>query len=74
MQKVKKHLRQIFMLTINSRRGEHNRPARLCDLTPCDFFLWGYLIQNVSKYHLLLENSDLHNILSHFSDVRHSIL
>lgn len=30
-----------------SRYGDQNWPARLCDLTPCDFFLWSYLKSNV---------------------------
>ncbi|EFN79275.1 hypothetical protein EAI_06104, partial [Harpegnathos saltator] len=26
-----------------SRRGDVNSPPRSCDLTPLDFFLWGFL-------------------------------
>ena len=29
------------------RRGSHEWPARSPDLTPCDFFLWGWLKEQV---------------------------
>ena len=29
------------------RRGPHEWPARSCDITPCDFFLWGWAKQEV---------------------------
>ena len=29
------------------RRGPHEWPARSCDITPCDFFLWGWAKQKV---------------------------
>ena len=29
------------------RRGPHEWPARSPDLTPCDFFLWGWLKEQV---------------------------
>ena len=34
--------------TIGEKLGEH-RPARSPDLTPCEFFLWGYLKEEVYK-------------------------
>jgi hypothetical protein len=30
-----------------SRNGEQNWPPRSCDLTPCDFFLWGLVKSRV---------------------------
>jgi len=33
-----------------SLRGDIGWPARSPDLTPCDFFLWGYLKAEVYKY------------------------
>ena len=29
------------------RRGSHEWPAKIPDLTPCDFFLWGWLKEQV---------------------------
>ena len=40
-------LAQKFGNRIISRRGNINWPPRSCDLTPLDFFLWGYLKQKV---------------------------
>ena len=31
------------------RAGPHEYPARSPDLTPCDFFLWGYVKEQVYK-------------------------
>jgi hypothetical protein len=31
------------------RRGPHERPARSPDLTPCDFFLWGWPKEEVYR-------------------------
>lgn len=36
-------LREAFPDRLISLRGGLNWPARLPDLAPCDFFLWGYL-------------------------------
>ena len=36
-------LREHFPERLISLRGDHPWPARSPDLTPCDFFLWGYL-------------------------------
>ena len=30
-------------------RGPHEWPARSCDITPCDFFLWGWAKDEVYK-------------------------
>ncbi|KAL4098418.1 hypothetical protein QTP88_023037 [Uroleucon formosanum] len=35
-------LREKFPDTLISLRGDQSYPPRSCDLTPCDFFLWGY--------------------------------
>ena len=40
-------LRETFEDRIISRRGDVNWPPRSCDLTPLDFFLWGYLKEKV---------------------------
>jgi hypothetical protein len=36
-------LREKFPVRIISRNGDQNWPPRSCDLTPCDFFLWGFV-------------------------------
>lgn len=36
-------LHERFRGRLISRNGDHQWPPRSCDLTPCDFFLWGYL-------------------------------
>ena len=35
-------LQETFLGRVISRRGDINWPPRSCDLTPLDFFLWGY--------------------------------
>jgi hypothetical protein len=30
-----------------SHNGNQNWPPRLCDLTPCDFFLWGFVKSHI---------------------------
>ena len=40
-------LREKFPDRVISRRGDHNWPPRSCDLTPCDFFLWGHVKDKV---------------------------
>lgn len=35
-------VRQVFADRIISSRTQHEWPPRSPDLTPCDFFLWGY--------------------------------
>jgi hypothetical protein len=40
-------LRQRFPGRVISRRGDINWPPRSCDLTPLDFFLWGYVKDKV---------------------------
>jgi hypothetical protein len=42
-------LEERFGNQIISRRSEHAWPPRSPDLTPCDFFLWGYLKSIVYK-------------------------
>lgn len=36
-------LRGRFQDRVISRNSDHQWPPRSCDLTPCDFYLWGYL-------------------------------
>jgi len=36
-------LHQTFPQRLISRNGDVNWPARSCDLTPLDYFLWGYV-------------------------------
>jgi len=36
-------LREKFPGRVNSSNGDRNWPPRSCDLTPCDFFLWGFV-------------------------------
>ena len=43
-------VRQIFPGKVISMRGHVQWPARSPDLTPCDFFLWGYLKAEVYKH------------------------
>ena len=40
-------LREMFPGHLISLRGDIGWPARLSDLNPCDFFLWGYLKSEV---------------------------
>uniref|UniRef100_A0A1Y1NCG1 Uncharacterized protein n=1 Tax=Photinus pyralis TaxID=7054 RepID=A0A1Y1NCG1_PHOPY len=40
-------LRQQFGESLISQNGPHNWPPRSCDLTPLDFFLWGYVKSKV---------------------------
>ncbi|CAI6355943.1 unnamed protein product [Macrosiphum euphorbiae] len=40
-------LRERFEGMVISRNGDINWPPRSCDLTPLDFFLWGYLKSQV---------------------------
>ena len=44
------YLREIFPRHIISHRGDISWPAQSPDLTPCDFFLWGYLKGEVYKH------------------------
>ena len=43
-------LREMFRGHLISLRGDVERPARSPDLSPCDFFLWGYLKEKVFKH------------------------
>ena len=36
-------LREKFPGRVTSRNGDYKWPPRSCDLTPLDFFLWGYV-------------------------------
>ena len=40
-------LREKFLGRVISRKGDYNWPPRSCDLTPLDFFLWGYVKDKV---------------------------
>lgn len=46
---VREWLDQRFPGRWLGRRGPHEWPARSPDLTPCDFFLWGYAKEEVYK-------------------------
>jgi len=43
-------LREMFPGRLISLRGDISWPARSPDLTPCDYFLWGYLKAEVFKH------------------------
>jgi len=43
-------LREMFPGRMISLRGDISWPARSPDLTPCDYFLWGYLKAEVFKH------------------------
>jgi len=43
-------LREMFPGRLISLRGDVEWPARSPDLSPCDFFLWGYLKEKVFKH------------------------
>lgn len=43
-------LREMFPDRLISLRGDLGWPARSPDLSPCDFFLWGYLKEKVFKH------------------------
>jgi len=36
-------LQEKFPCHVISRNGDRNWPPRSCNLTPCDFFLWGFV-------------------------------
>ena len=40
-------LRSMFLNRVISRNADFNWPPRSCDLTPVDFFLWGFLKSRV---------------------------
>ena len=40
-------LREKFPSRVISRNGDYNWPPRLCELTPLDSFLWGYVRDKV---------------------------
>ena len=42
-------LREMFPGRLISLRGDVGWPALSPDLSPCDFFLWGYLKEKVFK-------------------------
>jgi len=43
-------LREMFPRRLISLGGDMEWPARSSDLSPCDFFLWGYLKEKVFKH------------------------
>ena len=43
-------LRELFPGRLVSLRGDISWPPRSPDLSPCDFFLWGYLKAKVYKH------------------------
>jgi hypothetical protein len=43
-------LREMFPGRLISLRGDVGWPARSPELSPCDFFFWGYLKEMVFKY------------------------
>ena len=43
-------LKEMFPNRLISIRGDIGWPARSPDLAPCDFFLWGYLKEQVYKH------------------------
>ena len=40
-------LHEKFPGRVISRNGDYNWPPRSCDLTPLDFFIWGYVKDKV---------------------------
>ena len=40
-------MREKFSDRVISRNGDYNWPPRSCDLTPQEFFLWGYVKDKV---------------------------
>ena len=42
-------LKEMFPSRLVSKRGDVEWPARSPDLSPCDFFLWGYLKDNIYR-------------------------
>src|SRR5215469_14707821 len=62
-------LRDKFNGRVISRGGNVNWPSRTCDLTPLDFFLWGYLKEKmyVDKPATIQELKD--KILRHINSI-----
>ena len=63
-------LHETFPGRVFSRFGDQNWPPRFCDLTPLDFFLWGYLksksMSTISQPHMHYEEikrciNEIHN-------------
>ena len=49
-QRTMRYLRELFPRHIISHCGDISWPAWSPDLAPCDFFLWGYLKEEVYKH------------------------
>ena len=49
MSSLLKNILKTFPGRVLSRFGDQNWPLRSCDLTPLDFFLWGYLKSQVCQ-------------------------
>ena len=47
VRKTTELLRENFRGPVISRNGDQNWPPRSCDLTPCEFFLWGFVKSRV---------------------------
>lgn len=46
---VRRRIRQVFGARVAALGHDQEWPARSPDLTPCDYFLWGYIKQKVYK-------------------------
>ena len=60
---VKQCINQMFRGKVIGRDLEHYWPARSPDLTPLDFFLWGYLKQKVYKHRPFTNVQHLENTI-----------
>jgi hypothetical protein len=67
-------LRAKFPGRVISRNGDIRWPARSCDLTPLDFFLWGFLKSKVYSTHPTTIEELKNNIISEINEIRPDLL
>ena len=67
-------LKEKFEDRIISRRAGVNWPARSCDLTPLDFFLWGFVKSKVYRNNPTTIQELKNNIIEQISTIDNSLL
>ena len=66
---VRTWLQEHFPGHVMGRRGDIDWPPRSCDLTPPDFFLWGYIKEKVYSEKQLSLNQLRASIQEHFQNI-----
>lgn len=67
-------LQSFFGNRLISRNGNVNWPARSCDLTPLDYFLWGFLKSKVYVNKPATIQDLKHNIIAEINAIETSLL